>query len=230
MILGLATGSCSWLEFVSLSSVCMLQCEFPEERTLVIGEMKKWRLIVGSVFIMAVIATGALAWFCIFKPLWLTQVYGSDLSEAVAHYAELRSSLSTCLNPAQLAEVAVGAELADRQSALDNRHICYVKEQPRVRVARVLEYSPTCAKLTVEHWYLRQYQFDLDALEVITDTDPVNATPELADKFIYILVRDNSDADWKVAYRKFLSEYMRTHEWFEIPNCNNVPTAYPTDK
>lgn len=64
---------------------------------------------------------------------------------------------------------------------------------------------------------------------MLSGAEPVNTIQESVDRAVYILLRENSDLGWKVAYRQILSPYLRTRDWFEIPNCGNVPTSYPVD-
>jgi hypothetical protein len=76
---------------------------------------------------------------------------------------------------------------------------------------------------------LHRYRADLDTHEVIPGTERVNTIPESADRTMYILLREDSDTGWKVAYRQILSPYLRARDWLEIPNCGNVPASYPVD-
>ena len=168
---------------------------------------------------------GGGIWLCGFRSFWLTQTYESEMKAAILRYQTVVGSQSVCLDPTLLSEIATGAALVRQQTTINNSinsGKCSVFEQTGVRSVRVFEYSSTCARVSAESWHLRSYQIDLDTLEVITGTEQISVMPRPG-THTYILLRENSDADWKVAYQVFHSH--RT-QWYDIPTCRNVPPTY----
>ncbi len=124
-------------------------------------------------------------------PLWLTQIYGPSLRNAVQRYEEILGTVAGVRDPAVMAQVTTGDYLdyLTRVRCVDCVGV-QVVTKTNVDVLSVLEYSPTLSKVMVRvEWGWR-------------DTDPNTGTAlgschAQAFTSIYVLAWENDT--WKVS-------------------------------